>query len=360
MGIPATAMSEPETKGDAAPPVHEEPAPPVHEGPAPPVHEEPAQHQTVPNNLTTREGVEALRKRKHDKKSIFKKHGVTSSATLSTGDVVAVPFHTYNSEAFIIWGTADQDWVQSQIRGQWKPILDHHSGHNRAQVAIWVLRCEDSVVGPFLTFKLCFSVWPEDRVDQADVDSGVESQRLFSEGAAHPYVYKVWTDSDVYANYCKEVLKMDAELCSGSEIHIKPREKAVERFRLESDGEMLLTGTIYTPELSWCCHPSVWSTWGCCFPCSCGGRGTSDQWSFAIPPMAGGPTGENPMATFAFEQTPKVADALHDDNLLLGGIFKEMKFIADMYHVVDDYKFVLQPPITLGVAANHDPNETRA
>ena len=283
----------------------------------------------LPMGHTTREGVDALRKRKHSKKSIFRKNGVTSSATLSTGDVVAVPFHAYENEAFIIWATTDEEWVRSKIKGRWKPVLDHHAGHHRAQVALWVIRSEDSVVGPVLQYMLCFTVWPEDRVDQPDVCSGAESHKLFSEGAAHPYIFKVWTDSEVYATYCREVLKLDADVAT--EITIKPREKSLQKFRLTDSSGLLLSAIIHMPELSWCCHPDVWRAWGCCFPCACGSRGHTDQWSFAIPAPEGSAEDDNPVSSLAestqssalmlqvanyiFEETPQLADAVHDDNL---------------------------------------------
>lgn len=268
---------------------------------------------------------------------------MTSSATLSTGDVVAVPFHAYENEAFIIWATADEEWVRSKIKGRWKPVLDRNAGHHRAQVALWVIRSDDSVVGPVLQYMLCFTVWPEDRVDQPDVCSGAEAHKLFSEGAAHPYIFKVWTDSEVYATYCREVLNLDAEVAT--EITIKPREKSLQKFRLTDSSGLLLSAIIHMPELSWCCHPDVWRAWGCCFPCAYGSRGHTDQWSFAIPTPEGSTGDDNPVANFIFEETPQLADAVHDDNLQVDGIFKEMKFVADSYHVDDKLKFVLQPPI---------------
>ena len=76
--------------------------------------------------------LEQLAAKKHPEGSIFNAFPAIGTAVVD-GTTTAIPYHNYDSELVIIWGSASAEWVQERIVGPWKPLLGKDG---RAQVVL--------------------------------------------------------------------------------------------------------------------------------------------------------------------------------------------------------------------------------
>ena len=95
-----------------------------------------------------------LAARKHHPRSIFAARPAIGTAVVD-GTTTAIPYHNYDAEALIIWGSASAEWVQERIVGPWKPLL---GTDGRAQVALWLVDYKDTVVNAYKELIIVFSV----------------------------------------------------------------------------------------------------------------------------------------------------------------------------------------------------------
>ena len=70
-----------------------------------PGHDGSDPEQTTPPTLAN------LATRSHGAESIFSANPCIGSEALKSGAVCAVPYHNYDSDATIIWGSAEKAWV---------------------------------------------------------------------------------------------------------------------------------------------------------------------------------------------------------------------------------------------------------
>lgn len=293
--------------------------------------------------------VSDLAKRTHPAKSIFRTYPSYGAATLRAGSIVTVPYHNYDGDALIAWGSADAKWVANALQGPWVPLLDQRG---RAQMAVWMVHYKDTCLNPYKEFIIVFSVVHEDRQEGVPVVRYPHQQlQLFEDKKANPYIYKLWLDETLPVDYGRELLGCDKYYEPGMKLEFNPKAKTVdfecshatdERNPGEATG-LMIRGKLALAEEG---HlSSLVGAFGL-------GRtlgmasGVSGSWHVVNPAgvMARPDTERfNPVWGFLFETSPKFTTAKKEDEIEYGGELKAMDFTASLYQHDPHIRAVLLP-----------------
>jgi hypothetical protein len=149
---------------------------------------------------------ERARKAKLSPQSVFSQHPAIGEQTLCDGTRCAVPYHSYHSDATIIWGAADMEWVKGALKGPYKPLLGKDG---RAQVALWAVEYQDTMLNPYKEYIIVFAVVPNGRGTAPTVAFPHQQLQLFEDKQAFPYIYKLWLDKQLPTTYGRQLLGCD-------------------------------------------------------------------------------------------------------------------------------------------------------
>lgn len=269
-----------------------------------------------------------------------------------------MPYHNYSSDAVIVWGTADADWVRKAIKGPYTPLLDRDG---KAQVALWCVEYKDTMLNPYKEYIIVFATVPAGR-DVAPISYPHQQLQLFEDKLAFPYIYKLWLDKQLPVNYGRELLGCDKYLDRGMTLAFGSRSDGklgftvttltVEAHHVEGEinpaeatAGLLVKGTI---DLTDSMHlGSLVGAFGMrrTLGMAAGVRGS---WHVVNPPgIMARPDSEryNPVWTFWFETSPKFT-TVSEDKLEYGGELKAMGFQAKLLQHDPSLRAVLLPPWT--------------
>ena len=284
--------------------------------------------------------------KKHALKSIFHQFPAKmGSAKLRNGVQCAIPYHNYDANALILWGTASAQWVSERILGPWEPILDPQG---RANIALWLVDYKDTVVDPYKELIIVFSV--RHKTDPAIVvNRPLQQLQLFDDKQAYPYIYKLWLDTQLPIDYGRELLGCDKYLDEDMELSFSSSEACFSFYHVADERNspepgLLLSGTLQLKDKL---HlRDLIDAYG--FFRTLGmAKGASNRWHVVTPPgiMSREDTERyNPIWDFVYETQPKFTLAQPSDALQFGGELKEMDFVPQLYQHDPHIKAVLLPP----------------
>ena len=302
---------------------------------------------------------ERARKARLPPQSIFAQHPAIGEQTLVDGTRCAVPYHSYHSDATIVWGAADAEWVKGAIKGPYTPLLGKDG---RAQVALWAVEYKDTMLNPYKEYIIVFAVVPNGRGGTAPTVAFPHQQlQLFEDKQAYPYIYKLWLDKQLPTNYGRQLLGCDKYFDPAMKVEYGRRTLTMEAHHVE--GELnaaeattgpLVKGTIKFAEAG---HlGSLISAFGLCRTLGMA-AGVRGSWHVVNPPGIMDRTDSalyNPVWTFHFETSPKFTSApkakgtstraVAPSGLEYGGELKAMKFEALLFQHDPKLRAVLLPP----------------
>ena len=288
-----------------------------------------------------------LAQKQHSKESIFHKSPAIGTAELGSGVVCAIPYHNYDADALVIWGTADQESVQELIEGPWVPLLD---SHGRAQVSLWVVDYADTVLGPYKELIFVFSILHENS-PTFSVGRPLQQLPLFDDRLAYSYVYKLWLDQQIPIDYGRELFGADKYLDSAMKIeHSKGRSSFefhhVEEERNSPGAGLLLSGNLelrdqlqlgglvnaYGLLRTLGMASGARASWQAVTPPGIMDRRKSEQY--------------NPVWNFVAETNPRFTAVDPNDEIAFGGELQAMDFRPVLYQHDPHLKTVLLAPWT--------------
>jgi hypothetical protein len=289
-----------------------------------------------------------LSEKQHAQGSIFQRFPASiGTATLRSGAVCAVPYHNYDGDALIIWGSADPDFVRSRIKGPWVPLL---GGDGRAQVGVWALDYKDTVLNPYKEMVVVFTVTHEDAAAQ-QVTAPLQQLPLFDDKVAYPYVYKLWLDEQLPVDYGRELIGCDKYLDPAMKIEFTQGQVSLEFHHV--DGE--LNGPAAGPLLSANIRlrdqmqlGGLVDAYGL-FRTLSMAAGATNSWHVVTPPgIIDRPDSAqfNPVWEFLYETNPRFTKVGPEDDIKLAGEALEMDFKPLLYQHDPHFRAVLLPPWT--------------
>jgi hypothetical protein len=289
-----------------------------------------------------------LSKRKHGRGSIFQRFPANiGTAKLRSGAVCAVPYHNYDGDACIIWGTADASFVRSRIQGPWVPLLD---SEGRAQVGLWAIDYKDTVLNPYQEMVVVFSVLHESGAAR-HVTQPLQQLPLFDDKLAYPYVYKLWLDRQLPVDYGRELIGCDKYLDPTMKIEFTPGQLSLDIHHV--DGELhgpvagpLLSGNIRLQDRMQI--GDLVNAYGL-FRTLSMASGATNSWHVVTPPgIMDRPDSAhyNPVWEFLYETNPRFTKVSSEDDLNLAGEAQEMDFKPLIYQHDPHFRAVLLPPWT--------------
>jgi len=291
-----------------------------------------------------------LAQRRHGPQSIFAARPAIGTATVD-GEACAIPYHNYDADALIIWGSADAEWVRERLQGPWEPLL---GTDGRAKLALWLVDYKDTVVNAYKELIVVFSVVPRSSPGVPPVRFAHQQLQLFDDKQACPYIYKLWLDEQLPVSYGRELLGCDKYLDRAMKLDF-----AAERGEVRFDfhhvpGEAnapkpgpLLSGALRLADgmhlTSLVLAYGLVRTLGMA-------AGASSTWHVVNPPgvmKAAHSQAHNPVWDFVYETSPKFTTAKPDDELVYGGELAAMGFSAELYQHDPHIRAVLLPPWTM-------------
>ena len=289
-----------------------------------------------------------LAKKRHPTSSMFHRYPASiGSATLKSGVTCAVPYHNYDGDALILWGSADAEAVARRIEGPWTPVLD---AAGRAHVSVWMVDYKETVVGPYKELILAFTVRHRD-APTLTLSQPLQALQRFDDKQALPYVYKLWLDQQVPVDYGRELLGCDKYLDTSMQLDYNDRSVSfafhhVESERFGAAAGPMLKGTL---ELRDGIHLGALVNAYGFFRTLGMASGASNAWNVITPPgIMDRPDSDryNPVWNFVYETQPKFTAARDDDAIELGGELAEIDMKLSLYQHDPHIKAVLLPPFT--------------
>ena len=306
--------------------------------------------------------LEQLAAKKHPEGSIFNAFPAIGTAVVD-GTTTAIPYHNYDAEVVIIWGSASPEWVQERIVGPWKPLLGKDG---RAQVALYVFDYKDTVVNPYKELLIVFSTVHASK-SVAPISFAHQQLQLFDDKVALPYVYKLWLDGTARLSvaYGRELLGLDKYLDPAMKLdfgnggvsfafqHVTNEVNAPPAGPMLS-GKLKLRGIPVNRDMM---HlPSLVSAYGLRRTLGMA-AGATNAWHVVSTPgilkTAVNSKDYNPVWDFVYETMPEFTTASKADDLVYGGELKAMGFKAELYQHDPHIRAVLLPPWTM-VPVNDD------
>jgi hypothetical protein len=266
---------------------------------------------------------------------------------LRSGVVCRLPYHNYDAEVLVVWGSADADAIRRRLDGPWIPMLD---SDGRALMTLWVVDYKDTVLGPYKELIWVFSVWHEDRPGPV-VTQPLQQLQLFDDKAGFAYVYKIWLDQQIPVDYGRELFGADKYLDQTMTIEFAKRQASFEFHHVEGERNDPGAGLLISGNLKLQSRMEVGrliNAYGLArtVGMAAGARGS---WQVVTPPGIldrNASEQYNPVWNFPYETNPKFTPATPDDDLQVGGEPKEVDFKPWMYHHDPHLKTVLLAPWT--------------
>ena len=308
--------------------------------------------------------LEQLAAKKHPEGSIFNAFPAIGTAVVD-GTTTAIPYHNYDSELVIIWGSASAEWVQERLVGPWKPLLGKDG---RAQVALYVFDYKDTVVNPYKELILVFSTVHASK-SVAPISFAHQQLQLFDDKVAYPYVYKLWLSEQLPVTYGRELLGCDKYLDPamkvdfgnggvsfefhhvGKEVNAPPAGPLLSgKLKLKADNMHLMS---LVGAYGLCRTLGMWRPRGDDVLAA----GATNSWHVVTPPgVMKTPNSKdyNPVWDYVFQTSPKFTTASEADDLVYGGELKAMGFKAELYQHDPHLRAVLTAPWTMVPVMNDE------
>jgi len=271
---------------------------------------------------------------------------------------VAIPYHNYDSNCLIVWGSADAGWVSNKLKGQqFVPLLDTMG---RAMVSAWIVDYKDTVIKPYKELVLNFHVVPPEhqgRPPKVPAGHTITQLQLFEDKKAYPYIYKLWLDKELPIKYGRELLGCDKYLDTSMQISFKGLNASVEFHHVQGELNTPTPGPIMSGnvKLDWT-PPRLGGTGLWSLVRAYGVRrvlgmtfGAKASWHVVNPPgIIDRPdsVGYNPVWDFWFQSKPTFTNAPTSNNFKYGGEMAEMGFKEHIYQHDSHLQAVLLPPWT--------------